>query len=216
MWSLQKPTTEVVDSFLAQVADSPFSYEEVGISQGGGNAEDNRHWPGDFDHQRGLLGEGEEAYLAACGAVASWQMFPDRWTAIYRGNVVPQNGNVVALAIRTFGLWSLSACRVVEAFDESGPTRCFGFAYGTLPTHVESGEERFAVEMDQQGRVWYDLRAWSRPKHILTRVGYPVARIMQARFRRDSLAALRRAVADAVSQDLDDATPCDRRGEVLA
>ncbi len=54
----------------------------------------------------------------------------------------------------------------------------FGFAYGTLPGHVESGEERFLVEWDRgDDAVWYDILAFSRPNHVLTRLGYPVGEI---------------------------------------
>jgi uncharacterized protein (UPF0548 family) len=35
----------------------------------------------------------------------------------------------------------------------------FGFAYGTLPEHAGSGEERFLVEMDDEQTVWYDILA---------------------------------------------------------
>jgi Domain of unknown function (DUF1990) len=53
-------------------------------------------------------------------------------------------------------IWSRSAapCRVVCVVDEAGPTSKFGFAYGTLPGHVESGEERFLILAgDQQHRT---------------------------------------------------------------
>jgi uncharacterized protein (UPF0548 family) len=33
-----------------------------------------------------------------------------------------------------------------QQLPADGPVRRFGFAYGTLPDHVESGEERFTVE----------------------------------------------------------------------
>jgi uncharacterized protein (UPF0548 family) len=71
----------------------------------------------------------------------------------------------------------------------------FGFAYGTLPGHAESGEERFLVEWDRAGGdVWYDLLAFSRPRHVLARLGYPLARRLQNRFAKESAAAMRRAV----------------------
>ena len=50
---------------------------------------------------------------------------------------------------RAIGLWWLNACRIVYVVDESGPISKFGFAYGTLPGHVESGEERFLIEWDR-------------------------------------------------------------------
>ena len=74
----------------------------------------------------------------------------------------------------------------------------YGFAYGTLPGHAESGEERFAVEWDQaDGGVWYDILAFSRPNHLLARLGYPLTRRTQKRFARVSAAAMQKAVGRA-------------------
>ena len=71
----------------------------------------------------------------------------------------------------------------------------FGFAYGTLDDHMETGEERFSVEFRREDdSVWYDLFAFSRPRHPLARVGRPISRMLQRRFARDSLAAMTRAV----------------------
>jgi uncharacterized protein (UPF0548 family) len=84
----------------------------------------------------------------------------------------------------------------VYVVDESGPISKFGFAYGTLPGHVESGEERFLIEWDRaDDSVWYDILAFSRPNHILIRLGYPIVRRTQKRFGRDSAASMLRAVS---------------------
>ena len=89
----------------------------------------------------------------------------------------------------------LNACRMVYVVDESGPIRRFGFACGTLPGHVESGEERFLVEWHRDtDRVWYDILAFSRPNHLLTRLGYPLIRRSQRRFARDSAVSMVSAV----------------------
>ena len=96
---------------------------------------------------------------------------------------------------RAIGLWWLNSCRIVYVVDESGPISRFGFAYGTLPGHVESGEERFLIEWDRgENSVWYDILAFSRPNHILTRLGYLVVRRTQKRFGRDSAATMFRAI----------------------
>jgi uncharacterized protein (UPF0548 family) len=86
---------------------------------------------------------------------------------------------------------------VVYVVDEHGPlVRRAGFAYGTLPDHVERGEERFLVEMDpSDGRVWYDILAFSRPRHALVRASFPVARMLQKRFARDSMAVMKSVVS---------------------
>jgi uncharacterized protein (UPF0548 family) len=82
----------------------------------------------------------------------------------------------------------------------AGAGQRFGFAYGTLPGHAESGEERFTVEWHEaDGAVWYDILAFSRPRRLLARLGYPLARRLQKRFARDSAAAMRRAVGQGKS-----------------
>ena len=69
----------------------------------------------------------------------------------------------------------------------------FGFAFGTLPSHVECGEERFLVEWDRNDdNVWYDILAFSRPKFWVCRLGQPLVRRLQRKFARDSVAALQR------------------------
>ena len=104
-------------------------------------------------------------------------------------------GATVAVLVNHFGFWSMSAARIVYVIDEADR---FGFAYGTLAEHVESGEERFSVEMDlETGAVWYDLFAFSKPNHVLAKLGYPISRTLQKRFARDSLAAMKRAIPHA-------------------
>ena len=83
----------------------------------------------------------------------------------------------------------------VYVVDESQPVRRVAFANGTLPGHAECGEEVFSVEMDESGNVWYDLRAYSRPRHWLARLGYPLTRKMQRRFAVRSAAAMERATS---------------------
>ena len=80
--------------------------------------------------------------------------------------------------------------RIIYVIDETGPLCRFGLAYGTLADHVESGEERFLIEWDRSDdSVWYDILAFSRPRHVLARLGYPFVRRTQKRFARSSAAA---------------------------
>jgi uncharacterized protein (UPF0548 family) len=98
------------------------------------------------------------------------------------------------------GLWWLNACCIVYVIDETEPVRSFGFAYGTLAAHVERGEERFSVELHADGAVWYDLRAFSRPRYWPVRLTKPLARCLQRRFVRDSQAAMQQAVRTAAAK----------------
>jgi uncharacterized protein (UPF0548 family) len=105
-------------------------------------------------------------------------------------------GEVAAVVIRACGLWWLNAARIVYVVDKETPVgRHFGFAYGTLPGHAESGEELFLVEWDRAtSEAAYSIVAFSRPRHWLARLGRPLVRRMQRRFQRDSMAAMVRAV----------------------
>ena len=90
--------------------------------------------------------------------------------------------------IRHFGKDS-ETIDVVYVIDEP---RRFGFAYGTLPDHVERGEERFLIEWNaNDNSVWYDILAFSRPQHPLVKLSSPLARKLQKQFARESLARMK-------------------------
>jgi uncharacterized protein (UPF0548 family) len=84
---------------------------------------------------------------------------------------------------------------VVYSVADSSNVQQFGFAYGTLSDHAERGEEVFRVFLSNDtGEVVYDIKAVSKPRAALAWLGYPVTRALQAKFRRDSAAAMQRAV----------------------
>jgi len=101
-----------------------------------------------------------------------------------------QTGTTVAVQARTFGFWSLNACRIVYTINDDGPVKRFGFAYGTLPDHAERGEERFTIEQLEDDSVWYDIYAFSRPQKAIVKFGAPLARRLQRRFGRESLSVM--------------------------
>jgi uncharacterized protein (UPF0548 family) len=189
MLSLRKPSVESIRPFLAAQATLPFTYSGVGATAG---------TPPDgyvVDHTRIKLGEGGQVFHAARAALQRWEQFRLGWVEAWSPDTPIQSGEVVAVMGRAIGLWWLNSCRIVYVVDESGPIIKFGFAYGTLPGHVESGEERFLIEWDRgENSVWYDILAFSRPNHFLTRLGYPVVRRLQKRFGRDSAASMLNAV----------------------
>ena len=191
MWSLSSPSPERVRLFLREQRPLACSYPEVGHSL------DRSPVGYNIDHNRGRLGHGNSAFAAACEALRCWQMFPAPWTCIQPVKAPLVTGQVVAMIAHVYGLWWLNACRIVYTLDETSPLRRYGFAYGTLPGHVECGEERFSVEMLADGSVWYDLRAFSVPRYWPVRLAGPLARGLQRRFARESLQAMQRAVAAA-------------------
>jgi uncharacterized protein (UPF0548 family) len=122
-------------------------------------------------------------------------IYPSRISSLWPETPI-EPGQVVAIVGWAVGVWWLNSCRLIYTVDERGPVTKFGFAYGTLPGHVQSGEERFLIEWDRDtDRVFYDILAFSRPNHVLAHLGYPVVRRSQKRFGRDSAAAMFRAVS---------------------
>ncbi len=184
---LRKPSPNVIQRFLAAQAQLEFSYAAVGATA-------ITPPPGFVvDHTRAKLGEGEPVFLAAKAALTRWEHFRLGWVEAGPSETPIQTGSCVAVVARVMGFWWLNACRIVYVVNETGAVARFGFAYGTLPGHAESGEERFMVEWDRASNaVWYDILAFSRPNHPLARLGYPLTRKTQRRFARDSVRAMQR------------------------
>lgn len=170
------------------MADQPFSYDELNGTRRAPPAGYN------FDDNAVQLGCGVEVFARGCAALREWRMFPAPWTKILPVNAPIREGQTVAMLARAFGLWWLSSCRIVYVVDETAPVRRFGFAYGTLPAHVEQGEELFSVEWRADDTVWYRVLAFSRPRYWPVRLAKPLARQLQRKFVRDSQAAMVLAV----------------------
>jgi uncharacterized protein (UPF0548 family) len=189
MLLFRRPSAAVILDFIESQATLPFSYLQVGATAG--------NLPPGYvvDHTRMLLGSGKEVFDKAVTALRRWKHFRLGWVELHNHDMPIEPGKTVAVLAHVLGLWTLNACRIVYVVDEQGPVTRFGFAYGTLPEHAESGEERFTVEWHPQEKsVWYDILAFSRPNQLLVRLGYPFVRRLQKRFGKDSTAAMVRAV----------------------
>jgi len=190
MFLARKPSERVIREFLQRQEHQELSYSEPGISRmsvAAGYV---------ADHNRIRLGTGKKTFEKSMQAVRSWEMFHLGWVQVCWPDVAIEVGATVALLVRHWSFWSLNACRIVYLIKERGAIERYGFAYGTLPDHGESGEERFTVEWrEDDDSVWYDLVALSRPNHWLAKAGYPLSRHLQRRFAEDSKKAMQRAVS---------------------
>jgi uncharacterized protein (UPF0548 family) len=192
MLLFRKPKPDTIRRFLDTQGELDLSYKSIGATASA---------PPDgyvVDHTRVKLGVGDQVFAAAKTALAGWQQFRIGWLGAWPATTPLRQGEVVAIVARSIGLWWLNACRIVYLIDEELEERRFGFAYGTLPDHAGCGEERFLIEMDADGNVWYDILAFSRPQHPLARIGYPYVRRLQKRFGRHSAAAMQQAVESAL------------------
>jgi uncharacterized protein (UPF0548 family) len=189
MWSLRPFTAASLAAFQQSQATLDYSYPEVGATTSG-------TFPAGYDHDRNfaVLGSGPEAYAAAIRAVQAWVMFPRPWAQIFPGTFPTLNETVV-LQFHLLHLYWRSAARVIYLVDEKdlpdGTRARYAFAYGTLPGHVERGEERFTVAWLEDNSVVYELQAFSQPRFWMARLAKPLARCWQRRFVLDSQAAMK-------------------------
>jgi uncharacterized protein (UPF0548 family) len=186
---LRRPPAEAIGRFLDRSRRLPLSYGEAGILA---------HPPAAarLDEQVFTVGRGAADFERARGALARWAHFELGWLEAFPRPASIDPGTEVAVLIRHLGFWSLNGARVVARIGGTGEDGTFGFAYGTLTSHAEHGEESFEVRLDPRGGdVTYRIRAVSWAHSPLARLGLPIVRVLQARFRRDSAAAMQRALA---------------------
>lgn len=187
MFLARRPTQRVIDRFLRASQDLSLSYAPVGIvrTRPAGQA---------VDEVTVAIGRGHADFERARAALLAWKHFDIGWVDTFPRHAPVAAGTVVAVLIRHLGFWSLNGCRVLYGIGSPGDASRFGFAYGTLTNHAESGEELFEVFLDPQTEdVVYRIRAISRPQAMLARLGQPIVRVLQQRFRDHSVAAMKRA-----------------------
>ncbi|WP_346621942.1 DUF1990 domain-containing protein [Blastococcus montanus] len=169
----------------ADLVRAPLTYPEVG---GTGDAV----LPTGYRHaeRRAVVGSGPAAFERAAAAVLDWRAQRGAGLRVRAGGPAGEVGTVVVL---TAGLPRLGydiPCRVVWARTD-GDER--GFAYGTLPGHPESGEERFVVRLTPDGDVVYEIRVFFRLASPGARLAGPLALVLQRLATARYVAAIRRA-----------------------
>ena len=188
MFLARRPSRHAIERFVGDSQGLALSYDPVGLAHGSPAGYD-------VDETCVTIGHGEATFELAKAALAAWEHFDFNWVEVSPPGASIQPGSVVGVLIRHLGFWSLNGCRVLYGLGDRSHGPTFGFAYGTLVNHAEQGEEIFDVSLRPDTlEVVYRIRAVSRPRALLARLGYGVARILQARFRRDSGEAIRRAV----------------------
>ena len=188
MFLARRPSARKIEEFIQDSQSLPLSYDQIGVA---------KHSPSDFkiDQASGVIGRGKTAFERARLALREWRHFELGWVEIFPKNASIEPGTTVAVLIHHFWFWSLNGCRVLYELGDRLDDTNFGFAYGTLTNHAEMGEEIFQVSISPGSEeVSYSIRAASKPRAALAWIGYPSTRILQARFRRESLAAMQRAL----------------------
>ncbi len=186
MISLRPPSPERIAEILRDLTRAEFSYPEVGATRA--ELPDGYN----IDRHSAVIGHGDACFESAMASILASAPFDLPWVENFPESE-PRVGAMTAVVARVFGAWWINVSRVVYLIDEPD---AFGFAYGTLPVHAESGEELFLVERSSKSdEVHYRLLAFSRPRHPLARLGAPFSRGAQHRFAVGSIEAMRRAAS---------------------
>lgn len=159
------------------------TYAEVGATRSDALPADYRHV-----RRRIRVGEGRELLTAVAAGMRAWGIHRKAGLRVRADSDAPQTGSDFSAGVPLLGWTVWVPCRVV--WMRHDPTR-YGYGFGTLRGHPESGEEAFEVSIDSAGRVWFDLRAFSRPATRVTRLAGPVAVLLQARITDRYVAAAR-------------------------
>lgn len=173
LYGIRRPSTADLGALLERESTGPPSYDDVGATLAPGQP------PAGFHLLRveRTIGHGQARFDEAKGAIIDWAGHRRAGAVVHPDGQPLQIGNDVAIAIRVWPLWVTASCRIVEVIDE--PDR-FGFAYGTLAHHPESGEELFLVTRDPTTDVVrLEIAAVSRPTSLPAKLGGPFGRLFQ-------------------------------------
>jgi uncharacterized protein (UPF0548 family) len=162
---------------------SQVTYPEVGATRSG-------ELPAGYRHVRrhAPLGSGTDVFHRAVEGLRGWRMQRGAGLRVPASAPAPAVG--VQVTFRALGL--RIPCEVVWVVDEE---RRYGYGYGTLPGHPESGEEGFLVYLDEADRVWLDVTAFSRPARWYTRFATLLAWLVQDFATYRYVSAMRRIAA---------------------
>lgn len=194
MFTLRRSTAAQIEARISAAAASPhYAGAHLAPAAAGLTAP----LPLSFAHDtsESVLGRGAEVFVAAKHAFRTWTMFNLGWVSVANPTAQIVVDALIAVEAKTLGLWTLNLSRIVSVVDTA---HRFGFVYATTGLHVEQGEERFLLQFHPDtASVVYRLEAVSRPRSPLARLGYPITRVFQRRFARDSHRCMLQAVRQA-------------------
>jgi uncharacterized protein (UPF0548 family) len=149
------------------MSNMPLTYPEVGATAGPP--------PPGYRHLGFVtqIGAGQQRFEEAADALMHWGMQRGAGLRVEASSDVVEVGSVVLVKMG----FMKAPCRVVYVIDEPDVR---GFAYGTLPGHPESGEERFVVRHDPvTAAVYAEVSAFSRPVTWWSKAGGPFTSLAQ-------------------------------------
>jgi uncharacterized protein (UPF0548 family) len=181
--SLRRLDVTQLDALLAKARLEAPTYAEVGASR-------DEVLPSGYHHVHVEERIGDDAaFERASAGLRTWAAHQGAGLRVFPNEPVAPNATVIG--VTSIGpVQMVVPCRIVAVFKEPD---VFGFAYGTLPGHPESGEESFAL-VRRDGATYFTVRAFSRPVDPLARLSGPLGRAVQRSVTRRYVGALRRFV----------------------
>ena len=163
------------------VPERRLSYREVGATA--------TRLPDGYQHLVAdrVVGRGAETFHEAAGKLLRWEVHRAAGVTVRATTPVAEPGSRVVLRWGTRLVGLSAPCQVVDVVDEP---RRQGFAYGTLEGHPVQGEERFVVQLHEDGAVRISVTAFSRPAVWWSRAAGPIVRRAQQRITRRYLRSL--------------------------
>jgi uncharacterized protein (UPF0548 family) len=182
VFRLRAPDARHLSHFLAHERTSLLTYTDVCGSL-------QPQMPGGYHHVRmaTTLPGDATCWDHARDGIRAWAAHAGAGVRVAPDHAPIEEGTVVAVIVRFGPAVALGACRIVQVVDEPD---LYGFAYGTLPSHPEQGEESFLLSRDGD-TIRFEIAAFSRPHDLLTKVGGPVARAVQRRATQQYLDGMR-------------------------
>ncbi len=173
---------------LAKLADQDVTYPELGATAA--------DLPAGYRHvvRRAALGNGRAAFDRCATALMTWEVHRASGIDVRASHSPAQAGTVVSQRLGLGPVGIVAPAKVVYVVEEAGRR---GFAYGTLPGHPESCEESFVVSLLYVESVGMDIRSFSRPGNVISRLGRPVSHVVQDRMTNRYVAAAARIARDA-------------------
>ncbi len=181
---VRRPSDTELAELHEEQSQQEVTYEPVGMVGTRGPSGYRR------DRAEVSLGARAETFNRAFDALVNWRAHTGAGFGVFPPTTV-QDGATVVLYRRVAVGYITVCCRVVYMITESGRQ---GFAYGTLPLHLEEGEQAFVIEQDANGHARFVIESLSRPAHPVTRAAYPMTRLMQRAVTRAYLSGLVDAV----------------------
>ena len=171
--SLNQPTIADLEAIRHEHLHLPLSYSDVGATLRGERPRGYFH-----DTRTVDLGRGDSTFEAAKVALRAWSAHRGAHVTLVPIDAPIEVGTVVTMTLPVLGIHIHADCRIVAVVDEPD---AFGFAYGTLTSHPETGEESFVIRRAPDGGVSFTVTAFSRPGKLVPWCGLPVVRALQHR-----------------------------------